>query len=295
MPAKILDGKDLARRVREELTSTIKELNRQHQIVPGLAVILVGDDPASQVYVRTKLRQCEEVGIKAELHHLPADTSQEKVIDIIRACNEDPNIHGILLQWPVPAGLDYRALIELIAPEKDVDGFHPINAGYLLAGQPRFISCTPLGIMHMLDAAGVDPAGKHAVVVGRSLIVGRPMAVLLLARDATVTICHSRTVNLAEHTRQADILVAAVGRPHLIGPEHVKPGAAVIDVGINRLEDGSLVGDVDTAAVAEVAGVITPVPGGVGPMTVAMLLKNTVEAAKWTVQTSSRSTNLPAT
>lgn len=294
MSARILDGKALAGQVREQLQEEVAALQKESGVVPGLAVILVGDDPASQVYVRNKLRECERVGIKARLHHLPADSSQQTVADAIRACNEDPAIHGILLQWPVPEGLDYRALIELIAPEKDVDGFHPVSGGYLLAGEPRFVPCTPLGIMHMLDAYGIDVAGRHAVVVGRSLIVGRPMALLLLARDATVTVCHSRTKDLSHHTRQADILVVAVGRPRMIGASDVKPGATVIDVGINRMPDGTLVGDVDTAAVAAIAGAVTPVPGGVGPMTVAMLLKNTVEAARWTIQGSSASTSSPA-
>lgn len=293
MSALILDGKDLASRVREDLAGQIAQLRQEAGIVPGLAVILVGDDPASQVYVRNKLRACEQVGINARLHHLPADSTQEAVAGTIQACNDDPSVHGILLQWPVPAGLDYRALIEMISPAKDVDGFHPINGGYLMAGEPRFISCTPLGIMHMLEAYDIDVAGKHAVVVGRSLIVGRPMALLLLAQDATVTICHSRTRDLSQHTRQADILVVAVGRPKMIGAGDVKPGATVIDVGINRLDDGSLVGDVDTQAIAQVAGAITPVPGGVGPMTVAMLLKNTVEAARWTIQASSASQSSP--
>lgn len=295
MSARILDGKDLAGRVRADLVENINQFRSKTGIVPGLAVVLVGDDPASQVYVRNKLRDCRQVGINAQLHHLPGDSTQQAVADTIRACNEDPATHGILLQWPVPSGLDYRELIELIAPEKDVDGFHPVNGGYLLAGEPRFVSCTPLGIMYMLDAYGIDVAGRHAVVVGRSLIVGRPMSVLLLARDATVTICHSLTQDLSHHTRQADILVVAVGRPGMIGADDVKPGATVIDVGINRLDDGSLVGDVDTAAVSQVAGAITPVPGGVGPMTVAMLLKNTFEAARWTFQTSSVSTNSPNT
>lgn len=293
MSALILDGKDLASRVREDLAGQIAQLRQEAGIVPGLAVILVGDDPASQVYVRNKLRACEQVGINARLHHLPADSTQEAVAGTIQACNDDPSVHGILLQWPVPAGLDYRALIEMISPAKDVDGFHPINGGYLMAGEPRFISCTPLGIMHMLEAYDIDVAGKHAVVVGRSLIVGRPMALLLLAQDATVTICHSQTRDLSQHTRQADILVVAVGRPKMIGAGDVKPGVTVIDVGINRLDDGSLVGDVDTQAIAQVAGAITPVPGGVGPMTVAMLLKNTVEAARWTIQASSASQSSP--
>ena len=295
MPAQVLDGRELARRVREELASAIDDFQTAEGVTPGLAVVLVGDDPASQVYIRTKMRECERVGIRAELHHFPSDVSQDAVENRLRELNADPDVHGILLQWPVPPGLDYGRLIETIAPIKDVDGFHPVNAGRLLAGQPRFVPCTPLGILHLLQAHGIPIAGRHAVVVGRSLIVGRPMAALLLAHDATVTICHSRTRDLAEHTRRADILVVAVGRAGFIGADHVKPGAAVIDVGINRLEDGRLVGDVDTEAVAAVAGAITPVPGGVGPMTVAMLLKNTFEAARWISRRSSRSTNSPAT
>lgn len=295
MPAEILDGRALAAQVREEVAAQVADFRTATGITPGLAVVLVGDDPASQVYVRSKMRECERAGLRAELHHLPADARQDAVEAKLRELSGDPDVHGILLQWPVPPGLNYAQLIDAIAPIKDVDGFHPVNAGRLLEGRPRFVPCTPLGIMRMLDAYGIEVAGRHAVVVGRSPIVGRPMAALLLAHDATVTVCHSRTRDLASLTRQADVLIVAVGRPGLIGPDHVKPGAAVIDVGINRLPGGRLVGDVDFEAVRPVAGWLTPVPGGVGPMTVAMLLHNTCEAARWISQRSSVSTNSPGT
>ncbi|MFO7245564.1 MAG: bifunctional methylenetetrahydrofolate dehydrogenase/methenyltetrahydrofolate cyclohydrolase FolD [Thermaerobacter sp.] len=293
MAAQILDGRALADRVRQEVAARVADFRSSTGITPGLAVVLVGDDPASQVYIRAKMRECERAGLRAELHHLPADARQDAVEAKLRELNSDPDVHGILLQWPVPSGLDYGQLIEAIAPIKDVDGFHPVNAGRLLEGRPRFVPCTPLGILRLLEAYDIPVAGRHAVVVGRSPIVGRPMAALLLAHDATVTICHSKTPDLASFTRQADVLVVAVGRPGLIGPQHVKPGAAVIDVGINRLPGGRLVGDVDFEAVRDVAGWITPVPGGVGPMTVAMLLHNTCEAARWITQGSSPSTNSP--
>lgn len=295
MPAEILDGRALAAQVREEVAAQVADFRTATGITPGLAVVLVGDDPASQVYVRSKMRECERAGLRAELHHLPADARQDAVEAKLRELSGDPDVHGILLQWPVPPGLNYAQLIDAIAPIKDVDGFHPVNAGRLLEGRPRFVPCTPLGIMRMLDAYGIEVAGRHAVVVGRSPIVGRPMAALLLAHDATVTVCHSRTRDLASLTRQADVLIVAVGRPGLIGSDHVKPGAAVIDVGINRLPGGRLVGDVDFEAVRPVAGWLTPVPGGVGPMTVAMLLHNTCEAARWISQRSSVSTNSPGT
>lgn len=290
MAATLIEGKALAAKVREQVAQEVAAFKAETGQTPGLAVMLVGDDPASQVYVRTKLRQAEALGIDARFHHLPADSDQRTVEQQIEAINADPAVHGILLQWPVPAGLDYRALIDRISPEKDVDGFHPINAGRLLAGEDGFVPCTPQGIMTMLDAYGIDVAGKHAVVIGRSLIVGKPMAALLLNANATVTIAHSRTVDLAEHTRRADILVVAVGRANMITAEHVKPGAAVIDVGINRLEDGSLTGDVDFASVEPVAGWLTPVPGGVGPMTVATLMQNTLKAARmqWNASKPSR-------
>ena len=295
MPAEILDGRALADQVREALAAEVADFRTATGVTPGLAVVLVGDDPASQVYIGAKMRECERAGLRAELHHLPADTRQDAVEAKLRELNSDPQVHGILLQWPVPAGLDYAHLIEAIAPIKDVDGFHPVNAGRLLEGRPRFVPCTPLGIMRLLEAYGIEVAGRHAVVVGRSPIVGRPMAALLLAHDATVTICHSQTADLAAHTRQADVLIVAVGRPGLITADHVKPGAAVIDVGINRLPGGRLVGDVDFDGVRRVAGWLTPVPGGVGPMTVAMLPHNTFEAARWISQRSLLSTNSPGT
>lgn len=280
---------------RERLAAEVADFRTATGITPSLAVVLVGDDPASHVYIRAKMREADRAGLRAELHHLPADARQDAVEARLRELSGDPDVHGILLQWPVPPHLNYAELIEAIAPNKDVDGFHPVNAGRLLEGRPRFVPCTPLGILRLLEAYDIPVAGRHAVVVGRSPIVGRPMAALLLAHDATVTICHSRTQDLASLTRQADVLVVAVGRPRLITAGHVKPGAAVIDVGINRLPGGELVGDVDFEDVRPVAGWLTPVPGGVGPMTVAMLLHNTCEAARWISQRSSVSTNSPGT
>lgn len=286
MSATILDGRALAQQVGRGLGTEIAAFSAAHGFRPGLAVVLIGDDPASLVYVRSKLRQCENAGINAALHHLPATTAQETALAKLQELNADPAVHGILLQWPVPAGLDYAELIEAIDPRKDVDGFHPLNSGRLFEGRPLFVPCTPLGIMRLLDEHGYEVAGRHAVVVGRSPIVGRPMAAVFLTRDATVTVCHSRTEDLAKHTRSADVLVVAAGKPGLIGAEHVRPGAIVIDVGINRLADGKLAGDVDFDAVRPLAEAITPVPGGVGPMTVAMLLHNTLEAARWSLNAS---------
>jgi methylenetetrahydrofolate dehydrogenase (NADP+)/methenyltetrahydrofolate cyclohydrolase len=242
-------------------------------------VILVGDDPASAVYVKNKERACTKVGIASYHRDLPADSTADRIAGVIDILNKDPRVHGILLQLPLPKGIDEAAMLARISPDKDADGFHPINAGYLAVGQPRFIPCTPKGVMKLIDSTGVAIEGAHAVVVGRSNIVGKPQAQLLLARNATVTICHSRTRNLAEIVACADILVAAVGKPEMVRGSWIKPGAVVIDVGINRREDGALCGDVEFAAAAERAGFITPVPGGVGPMTIAMLLENTLEAA----------------
>ncbi|MGB4187675.1 MAG: bifunctional methylenetetrahydrofolate dehydrogenase/methenyltetrahydrofolate cyclohydrolase FolD, partial [Limnochordia bacterium] len=245
---------------------------------PGLAVVLVGDNPASQLYVKMKQKACLEVGIHSEEHRLPASISQGRLLGLIDQLNSDPRIHGILVQLPLPDGLDEEEVIMRIRPEKDVDGFHPINVGRLAIGADTYVPCTPAGVMKMLDWINYDPAGKKAVVVGRSNIVGKPVAQLLLKRNATVTICHSHTKDLMDECRQADILVAAVGRPQMIKADWVKPGAAVIDVGINKIGKKT-VGDVDFDNVKEVAGWITPVPGGVGPMTIAMLLANTVRAA----------------
>ncbi|GEA15950.1 bifunctional protein FolD [Moorella sp. E308F] len=279
MPAQILDGKQIAAAVREEVKQEVARLKEQG-ITPGLAVVLVGDDPASQVYVRNKHRACEEVGIYSEVHRLPAETTQPQLLDLIKQLNNDPRLHGILVQLPLPDHIDEKTVIDTIALEKDVDGFSPANVGNLVIGDKCFYPCTPHGCMVLLDKAGIDPKGKKAVVVGRSNIVGKPMAMMLLARHATVTICHSRTRNLAEECRQADILVAAVGKPEMITGDMIKEGAVVIDVGINRVGEKKLVGDVHFESAAQKASWITPVPGGVGPMTIAMLLKNTVEAAR---------------
>jgi len=282
MAARIIDGRAIAAATRRDLGPRVAAL-AERGIRPGLAVILVGDDPASRVYVRNKVRACAETGIESRQVALPASVDQAGLLDAIARLNADRAVHGILVQLPLPPQLDAQRVLEAIAPHKDVDGFHPSNMGALLAGRPGFVPCTPAGIMVMLERCGVAPAGKRAVVIGRSNIVGKPMSLLLLQRDATVTICHSKTRELPALTREADILVAAIGRPRAVGAPMVKPGACVIDVGINRLEDGSLAGDVDTAAVKEVAGWITPVPGGVGPMTVAMLIASCVRAAEQSV------------
>lgn len=277
MTANLLDGKKIAGEIREDVARRTEELKRRG-VVPGLSVILVGEDPASKVYVGQKEKACRETGFKSDLLRLPETTTQAELLSLIGRLNGDPSVHGILVQLPLPAGVDPEAVIAAIDPAKDVDGFHPVNIGHLVSGVGGMVPCTPLGIVRMLESYRIPLAGKHAVVVGRSSIVGKPLAHLLLARDCTVTICHSRTPDLAYFTRQADILVAAVGRPRLIKADMVKPGAVVVDVGINRLETG-LVGDVDFDAVREVAGWITPVPGGVGPLTIAMLLENTLDSA----------------
>jgi methylenetetrahydrofolate dehydrogenase (NADP+)/methenyltetrahydrofolate cyclohydrolase len=283
MTANIIDGAALAGRIRAQIAQRAQALTARGTR-PGLAVVLVGDDPASAVYVRNKVKDCEEAGIHSVLDRLPAETSEQALLARIDQLNRDPAIHGILVQLPLPAHLDERLVIESIAPDKDVDGFHVSNAGALMTGSPRFLPCTPYGVMKMLEEAGVKLSGAEAVVVGRSNIVGKPQAMLLLAQDATVTICHSRTKDLAAHTRRADVLIAAVGRARMITGDMVKPGAVVIDVGMNRIPDGpnagKLCGDVDFDSVSQVAGAITPVPGGVGPMTRAMLLVNTMEAAE---------------
>ncbi|MBL3540690.1 bifunctional methylenetetrahydrofolate dehydrogenase/methenyltetrahydrofolate cyclohydrolase FolD [Aminivibrio sp.] len=278
MTARILDGKKLS----AEIRAAIKEetaLLREKGIVPGLAVILVGDDPASRVYVGQKEKGCLEAGFASFLHRLPASTTREELLGLIDGLNGDASVHGILVQLPLPPQIDPDTVLAAIRPEKDVDGFHPVNIGRLVAGLPSCEPCTPKGILRLLKSTGIPLAGKEAVVIGRSNIVGKPVALMLLAESATVTVCHSRTKDLAEHLRRADILVAAVGKPRFVTADMVKEGAVVVDVGINRLEEG-LVGDVDYGPVSEKASWVTPVPGGVGPMTIAMLLENTLEQAK---------------
>ncbi|ABK46197.1 5,10-methylenetetrahydrofolate dehydrogenase (NADP+) / methenyltetrahydrofolate cyclohydrolase [Magnetococcus marinus MC-1] len=278
--AHVIDGKAIAQSVREELRMEVERLKLNHQLTPGLAVVLVGADPASQVYVRNKKRACETAGIASFSHELAATTSQAELLALIEQLNQDDAVHGILVQLPLPKHIDEQKVLEAISPSKDADGFHPYNVGRLVTGDPTFQPCTPWGVMEMLKVSGVDPKGKHAVVIGRSNIVGKPVALMLLAAHATVTICHSRTPDLAETVKRADIVVAAVGRANMVPGSWIKKGAVVIDVGINRGEDGKLCGDVDYASCFEHASAITPVPGGVGPMTIAMLLKNTVEGAK---------------
>jgi methylenetetrahydrofolate dehydrogenase (NADP+)/methenyltetrahydrofolate cyclohydrolase len=277
--ARLIDGNALARAIREDVARRVAALAARG-IVPGLAVVLVGENPASAVYVRNKVKDCAEVGIASTLDRLPADTSESALLARIAALNADPAVHGILVQLPLPKHIDEHRVIEAISPTKDADGFHVSNVGQLVVGEPLFRPCTPYGVMKMLEHAGTRLDGAEAVVIGRSNIVGKPQALMLLAAGATVTVCHSRTRDLAAHTRRADILVAAVGRPNLVTADMVKPGATVIDVGMNRGTDGKLCGDVDFAGVSRVAGAITPVPGGVGPMTRAMLLVNTIDAAE---------------
>lgn len=282
MAAQLLDGKAMSNELREKLTLRVENL-KARGVTPGLAVILVGEDPASQIYVKNKGLGCAQVGMHSVTIRMPETTTQQELETQIDQLNGDTAIHGILVQLPLPAGLDEAAALAHIAPEKDVDGFHVVNAGKLFTGQKGVVACTPKGAMEMIRRTGIDLTGKQAVVVGRSNIVGKPMAMLLLQQNATVTMCHSRTQHLADHTRRADVLVAAVGKPRFITADMVKPGAIVIDVGINRV-DGKVVGDVDFDAVKEVASWITPVPGGVGRMTITMLLENTIEAAERTVK-----------
>ncbi len=279
MSAQLLDGKLMSDELRVRIGERVSAL-KEKGVTPGLAVILVGEDAASQIYVRNKEKGCEQVGMRSVTLRLPEDTDQATLENHIRALNADAGIHGILVQLPLPRHLDEAAALAVITPEKDVDGFHIQNAGKLLNGLPGVIACTPKGAMEMIRRTGINLSGKEAVVVGRSNIVGKPMAMLLLQANCTVTLCHSRTADLAAHTRRADVLVAAVGKAGFITADMVKPGAVVIDVGINRLENGKVVGDVDFDAVKDVAGFITPVPGGVGRMTITMLLENTVEAAE---------------
>jgi methylenetetrahydrofolate dehydrogenase (NADP+)/methenyltetrahydrofolate cyclohydrolase len=275
----IIDGNKIAQEIRNEVRLKTRELRQQTGIIPGLAVILVGDDPASQVYVGRKAKACAEVGFLSREYKLPAETEEKKLLKIIKKLNKDDQIHGILVQLPLPGHISTENIIAAIDPDKDVDGFHPYNVGGLMTGTPLFIPCTPRGIMELIARSGIDLKGKEAVVVGRSNIVGKPMAMLLLAQHATVTMCHSRTGDLPAVTRRADVLIAAVGKPHMIKADMVKEGAVVIDVGVNRLENGKLAGDVAFDDVASKASFITPVPGGVGPMTIAMLMKNTLDAA----------------
>ena len=291
MAAQVLDGKAIADQIQSELAEEMASFIQDSGFVPCLAAVLVGEDAASQVYVRNKRRACQRVGIDSKLHQLPDDTSEEQLLELIARLNKDHTIHGILVQLPLPDGISTVRVLDAVHPLKDVDAFHPENVGRISQGRPRFLPCTPHGIQQLLSRSDIPVAGKHAVVVGRSDIVGKPLAMLLAQRDstrgpeaanATVTICHSRTADLPTVTRTADILVAAIGRAGFITAEMVKPGAVVIDVGINRSEEG-LVGDVDFAAVSEVAGALTPVPGGVGPLTVTMLMYNTLEAARLSI------------
>ena len=281
MAAEILSGKIMSESLRKEIAERVSTL-KERGVTPGLAVILVGNDPASEIYVRNKGNGCAEVGMYSRTINMPEETTQEQLEAAIEELNSDSAIHGILVQLPLPKHLDENAALAKILPEKDVDGFHLINAGHMLTGTPGVVACTPKGALYMIKSTGVDLNGKEAVVIGRSNIVGKPMAMLLLQQNCTVTMCHSRTKNLAEHTRRADVLVAAVGKAGFVTADMVKPGAIVIDVGINRV-DGKVKGDVDFDAVKEVAGYITPVPGGVGKMTITMLLMNTVEAAERTL------------
>lgn len=277
---KLINGKEIAAAVRAELKADCATFVANHGYAPGLAVVIVGEDPASQIYVRNKARACEEVGFCSEVHRLPAGTEQAALNALIDRLNADSRIHGILVQLPLPAHLDAEEVTLRIDPRKDVDAFHPFNVGRILLGDPIFLPCTPAGVMELLRRSGIDPSGKRCVVIGRSNIVGKPMAMLLLAANGTVTVCHSRTVGLADITREADILVSAVGRANFVTADMVKPGAVVIDVGMNRDASGKLVGDVDFPSVSPLCSFITPVPGGVGPMTITMLLRNTLVAAE---------------
>lgn len=279
MTAQLIDGTAVSKQLRDDLTTRVAAL-KNSGVTPGLAVILVGDDPASHVYVRNKVQACADTGVHSVLEKYQATMTESALLDRVTALNEDPRIHGILIQLPLPKHIDANKVIEAIAPAKDVDGFHVASAGALMTNTPGFWSCTPYGCIKLLESTGVDLKGKHAVVIGRSNNVGKPMALMLLQKNATVTVCHNTTQNLKAHTLQADIIVAAVGRQNTVTADMVKPGAVVIDVGMNRNAEGKLCGDVDFAAVKEVAGWITPVPGGVGPMTITMLLVNTLEAAE---------------
>ena len=277
--AQLIDGKAIAAEITEEMRLRAQAL-REKGIVPCLAVILAGNDPASEIYVRNKRRACKRAGIESRMIRLDQNVSREELLREIHALNQDPAVHAVLVQLPLPGHLDETEILSAVLPEKDADGFHPLNAGRLLTGEKGVLPCTPAGCMELLRRTGVSLSGAEAVVIGRSNIVGKPMALLLLRENCTVTLCHSRTKNLAEHVRRADVVICAVGRPGLVTGEMVKPGATVIDVGINRLADGRVVGDADFESVSAVAGAITPVPGGVGPMTIAMLMKNAILAAE---------------
>lgn len=277
--AEIIDGKSISQSLRQQLKSDIEAMQKEG-ITPGLAVVIVGDDPASKTYVQSKHKACQKLGMHSEVIRLKEQSSEEELLNVIQQLNADEAIHGILVQLPLPKHISEEQIINAIRPEKDVDGFHPVNVGQLVIGEGGFIPCTPHGIIKMMKAKGIAIEGKHAVVIGRSNIVGKPVSLLLLQENATVTMCHSRTKNLAEISKQADILVVALGKAEMIGKEYISPGTTVIDVGINRLQDGRLVGDVNFEEAKQVAEYITPVPGGVGPMTITMLLYNTVEAAK---------------
>ncbi len=292
MSAKILDGKKMALDIRAEIAEQVAEFVARTGVTPKLAAILVGDDPASQVYVRNKQRACAKTGIESEILRMPDDTRAEQLLSEVQRLNADPQIHGILCQLPLPGHVQEQSILDAIAPLKDVDAFHPENVGLMIQGRPRFLPCTPHGVQQLLCRSQIPVEGRHVVIVGRSEIVGKPLAAMLVQRDsplgsgavnATVTICHSRTQDLADVTRSADILIAAVGRPQFITSDMIKPGATVIDVGINRTETG-LVGDVDFHGASEIAAYITPVPGGVGPLTIAMLLRNTLVAAEWSIR-----------
>jgi methylenetetrahydrofolate dehydrogenase (NADP+)/methenyltetrahydrofolate cyclohydrolase len=283
MTARIIDGKAVARKLRTEYAARVEKLKAEHGVLPGIAVILVGDNPASQVYVRNKITACKEIGVHSELHHMPADTPEARLLARIDALNADPHVHGILVQLPLPPQIDVSHVLERITPDKDVDGFHLYNVGSLITGNTVFPPCTPYGVTKLLEHENVAIEGQNVVVVGASNIVGKPMALMLMQRDATVCICHKKTRNLGMFTRLADILVVAAGVPGLITADMVKEGVVVIDVGINRLPDGRLVGDVDYEDVRQKASLITPVPGGVGPMTITMLLHNTLVSAERSV------------
>jgi methylenetetrahydrofolate dehydrogenase (NADP+)/methenyltetrahydrofolate cyclohydrolase len=279
MPAQLIDGNALSKQLRTQVSERVTQL-KSKGITPGLAVILVGDNPASQVYVRNKVKACEDTGMHSVLERYATSMSEADLLARVEALNQDPSIHGILVQLPLPDHIDAHKVIEAISTQKDVDGFHVASAGALMVGQPGFWPCTPYGCMKMLESIGYNLRGKHAVVIGRSNIVGKPMALMLLQQDATVTVCHSRTANLKDITLQADVIVAAVGKRNVLTADMVKPGAVVLDVGMNRNDEGKLCGDVDFEGVKEVAGYITPVPGGVGPMTITMLMVNTLESAE---------------
>lgn len=279
MAATIISGTQISKDIRQDIQQEVEKMKAQGA-QPGLAVVLVGEDPASQVYVRNKEKACHDLGYYSEVHRLSAETSQDELLALVDKLNKQDNIHGILVQLPLPKHIEEKAVIDAISPVKDVDGFHPINVGNLVIGDDSLLPCTPAGVIEMIKRTGIDLSGKHAVVIGRSNIVGKPVSLLLQRENATVTMCHSRTANMKELTQQADVLVVAIGRANFVDASFIKPGAVVIDVGMNRLENGKLAGDVDFESAKEVSGPITPVPGGVGPMTITMLMQNTLVAAR---------------